>query len=419
MKTISLLTSGTRGDLLPYIALGVGLRDAGYNVRIAAPGGFKQLVEPSGLVFASFEGNPSDLMVNRSDPLTVGQNPINSIKATKDFINRARFIYPRMLRTAMEACRGSDVLIYGLPTLWGTHIAEGLKIPAVRAVLQPIAPTREFASALLPFRFNVGGIANRLSHWILIQGTWLSFRPEINHTRQTHFDLPRAHWLDPSLRPFPHQPLTLNGFSERIVPRPGDWNEKQIITGYWRLPPQKWTPPLALARFIERSPRNTIAIGLGSPGTKDFTHILDVINQALAQFDARAVLTIPSQYHSQIKSERVFPIEYAPHEWLFQHVRVAVHHGGAGTASASLHAGIPTVTLPLAIDQFFWGERVYKIGVGPRLIPQRALNAEKLAKAIQTALQDEAMRARAKDVSVALGLEDGVQAAVRAMRGVV
>jgi hypothetical protein len=268
-------------------------------------------------------------------------------------------------------------------------------------------------------------IGNWFSHWILTQAIWLSFRSEINQARRTHFNLPPAHWLDPALRPFPHQPLTLNGFSEHIVPRPSDWNEKQIITGYWRsFGVRQFAADISeqqavrVQNFIECSPDNVIAIGLGSPGTKDFLHILSMIERALTQSHARAVLTIPSSYHKQVLSEDIFPIEYVPHEWLYQQVRAAVHHGGAGTTSASLHAGIPTVTLPMAIDQFFWGERVYKIGVGPKPIPQRALNAEKLSAAIQTALWDEAMKAKAKDVSVALGLEDGVQAAVRVMRGV-
>lgn len=416
MKTITLLTSGTRGDVVPYIALGFGLRDAGYQIRIAAPVGFKGLVEPSSLTFAPFEGNPSDLMVEQSDPLTVGQSFGHSIKATRNFLSQARALYPRMLQTAIEACRGSEVLLYGLPTLWGAHIAEGLKIPGIRAVLQPTTPTREFASALLPFRSNIFGFGNWLSHWFVTQGTWLAWRREINQARRTQFVLPHAHWLDPSLRPFPDQPFTLNGFSERIVPRPKDWNGKQVITGYWRLPQYEWTPPHELSQFIAKSPRNVIAIGLGSPGTKDFLHILNIIAQAVTQSDARAVLTIPARHHSQIRSERIFPIKYAPHEWLYRHVRVAVHHGGAGTTSASLHAGIPTVTLPLAIDQFFWGERVFKTGVGPKPIPQRALSADILSAAIRVALQNESMRARAKDLSVVLGSEDGIQAAVRVMR---
>ena len=417
-KTITLLTSGTRGDVIPYIALGFGLRDAGYNVRIAAPVGFTSLVESSGLPFVPFEGNPSDLMINQGDPLTIGSNFIHSIHATRDFIVKARPLYARMLHTAADACRGSHILIHGLPTLWATHIAEGLRIPAIRAVLQPLAPTRQFPSALLPFRYSFLGIGNWFTQWIVTQVIWLSWRREINRSRHADFGLPRAQWVDPSLQAFSRQPITLNGYSELVVPRPPDWNEKQIITGYWRPPFEKWTPSKELMHFIEHSPQKTIAIGLGSPGTKDFLHLMNMLDEALNQSNARAVLTIPSHWHARINSENIFPIEYLAHDWLYRHVRVAVHHGGAGTTSTSLHAGIPAIILPLAIDQFFWGERVYKIGVGPKPIPQRALSAVKLAGAIQQALQDDDMHRKAKHVSGALSLENGVQTAVRVIRDV-
>ncbi len=435
-KTIILLTSGTRGDVAPYIALGLGLRDAGYNVRIAAPVGFANLIQGRGevtppLTFAPFEGNPTDLMIEQGDftPFTIGTNPIRSIRATRNFLRKARPLYARMLHTAAEACRGSDVLIHGLPTIWGAHIAEGLRIPAVRAVLQPLAPTRNFPSTLLPFRFSLFGIGNWFSHWAVTQSLWLSWRSEINRARHADFGLGRAQWLDPSLRAFSRQPLTLNGFSEQIVPRPQDWNEKQVITGYWHnsgvrqltcpvgaaeIPEQQ---AVRLQRFIDSSP-NTIAIGFGSPGTKDILNILKMLEDALYASNARAVLTIPAKWHGEIRSKNIFPIEYAPHDWLYRHVKVAAHHGGAGTTSASLHAGIPTITMPLAIDQFFWGERIHKIGVGPKPIPQRELSAEKLANAIQESLHNNDMRAKAKTISARLNAENGIQAAVRVIRDV-
>ena len=415
-KTITLLTSGTRGDVTPYIALGEGLRDAGYNVRVAAPVGFANLFRESKITFAPFEGNPSDLLVEQGNqtPLTIGRNFINSIRATQNFIKKARPLYRRMLHTAAEACRDSDILVHGLPTIWGAHIAEGLGIPAVRAVLQPLAPTRSFPSTLLPFYFSLSGIGNWLSHWAVTQAIWHSWRSEINHARHADFGLPPAQWTDPSLQTFSRQPLTLNGFSEHIVPRPQDWNERQVITGYWRRNEltSKQVDELEIQRFIDSSP-NPIAIGFGSPGTQGY---LPMLEEALQLANAQAVLTIPEKYHSEIKSKNIFPIEYAPHDWLYPRVRVAAHHGGAGTTSASLHAGIPTITMPLAIDQFFWGERIYKMGVGPKPIPQRALSAEKLANAIQESLHDNDMCERAKNLSAKLVTENGIQAAVRAMR---
>ncbi|KXK11054.1 MAG: sterol 3-beta-glucosyltransferase [Chloroflexi bacterium OLB14] len=91
MKTITLLTSGTRGDVIPYIALGEELREAGYQVNIAAPSGFANLIQQSRgemtspLQFSPFEGNPSDLLVEQgnSTPMTLGKNFIHSIQSTK------------------------------------------------------------------------------------------------------------------------------------------------------------------------------------------------------------------------------------------------------------------------------------------------------------------------------------------------
>ncbi len=417
-KTITLLTSGTRGDVLPYIALGEGLLNAGYNVRVAAPIGFADLIKTSKVTFAPYEGNPSDLLIEHGDqtPLTLGSNFVNSIVATQNFVTKARPLYLSILQTAANACRGSDLIIYGPATIWGAHIAEGLQIPAIRAVLQPIAPTRQFPSAFLPFRFSFLGIGNSFTHWAMTQGMWLSWRKEINHARHADFGLPPAKWTDPSLQTFSRQPLTLNGFSEHIVPRPKDWNEKQVITGYWNSPSQEWTPPRELLNFL--SAENIIAIGFGSPGTNGFSYTLNILQDALNATNVQAVLTIPNKWHGEIKSKNIFPIEHVPHDWLYRHVQVAVHHGGAGTTSASLHAGIPTITMPLAIDQFFWGERVYKIGVGPKPIPQRTLNAGTLANAIQESLQNSDIRMKAKAISAKLHSENGVRAAVRMIRDV-
>lgn len=417
-KTITLLTSGTRGDVVPYIALGEGLRDAGYNVRIVAPRGFENLFQTQwgGVnlppTFVPFDGNPTDLLIEQGDstPMTLGRNPIRSLQATRAFFRKARPLYRRMLHTAAEACRGSDLLIHGLPTIWGAHIAEGLGIPAIRAVLQPLAPTREFPSALLPFRFSFLGIGNWLSHWAVTQATWLSWRSEINHARHADFGLGPAHWLDPTLQADSHQLLTLNGFSELVVPRPRDWNEKQVITGYWRKgeSTSQRVSDSEIQRFID-SAENPIAIGFGSPGTRGY---LPMLEEALNMANAQAVLTLPGKYHSEVKSRNIFPIEYIPHEWLYPRVKVAIHHGGAGTTSASLHAGIPTITLPLAIDQFFWGERIQKLGAGMS-IPQRKLNAKNLSQAIIEALNNKEMNVKAKAIGEALNKEDGIQTAIK------
>ena len=74
---IAMLTYGTRGDVEPFLALGVALRNAGFSVRLAAPAPFAPLVELYGLEFEPIEGSPDDL--------------------AKAFADRAGLSWPRMI----------------------------------------------------------------------------------------------------------------------------------------------------------------------------------------------------------------------------------------------------------------------------------------------------------------------------------
>ena len=54
---IGIFTYGTRGDLQPYIALALGLKERGHEVTIAATEDFKEFVESYGIDFQSLWGN--------------------------------------------------------------------------------------------------------------------------------------------------------------------------------------------------------------------------------------------------------------------------------------------------------------------------------------------------------------------------
>jgi UDP:flavonoid glycosyltransferase YjiC (YdhE family) len=89
-----------------------------------------------------------------------------------------------------------------------------------------------------------------------------------------------------------------------------------------------------------------------------------------------------------------------------------VHHGGAGTTAAALRAGVPSVVVPFHGDQPFWGRLVHARGVGTRPIPRQRLTASRLAAAIEEALTDAPLRARAAHTGERVRQEDGVAAAV-------
>jgi hypothetical protein len=59
---ITLLTTGTRGDTQPYVALGVALRAAGRTATVAAPAEFEQWIRGHSLAFAATDGASPDIM---------------------------------------------------------------------------------------------------------------------------------------------------------------------------------------------------------------------------------------------------------------------------------------------------------------------------------------------------------------------
>jgi sterol 3beta-glucosyltransferase len=66
-------------------------------------------------------------------------------------------------------------------------------------------------------------------------------------------------------------------------------------------------------------------------------------------------------------------------------------------------------------DQSFWRGRMQELGVGPRAIPRGSLTAGNLAHAIDQAVHDPAMRAKAARLGECLQAENGVFNAVMAI----
>jgi sterol 3beta-glucosyltransferase len=51
LSTCSFITSGSRGDIQPYLALALILKERGYNVRFLTNANFQEMIEPFGFGF--------------------------------------------------------------------------------------------------------------------------------------------------------------------------------------------------------------------------------------------------------------------------------------------------------------------------------------------------------------------------------
>jgi sterol 3beta-glucosyltransferase len=167
-----------------------------------------------------------------------------------------------------------------------------------------------------------------------------------------------------------------------------------------------------LLAFLESGPP-PIYIGFGSLNMSDGAAQTQRVLRALELSGQRGLLlTGWGGLERRDAPPNIHFIENAPHAWLFPHVAGVMHHGGAGSTGAGLWAGVPSLITPFAGDQVLWAERVAQLGVGPRLPKLKKLSAEKLAEAMQAAVNDSGLRARAATFGQKIRAEDGIARAV-------
>jgi UDP:flavonoid glycosyltransferase YjiC (YdhE family) len=185
------------------------------------------------------------------------------------------------------------------------------------------------------------------------------------------------------------------------------------ITGYYFLDSSlDWKPSPELETFLATG-NPPVYIGFGSMSTRNPEKLAKLMLDAIANCGQRAVLlTGWGGLQADELPDDVFVLDYAPHGWLFPRMSAVVHHGGAGTTAEGLRAGVPTVILPFAFDQSFWGARIKSLGIGPDPIPQKKLTVDRLSRAIRLAATDPAMRQRAKSFGAAIRSEKSIDQAV-------
>jgi len=320
----------------------------------------------------------------------------------------------RVLAGSWSACQDADAIVFSLLAWHVAHqVIEKLWLPFVPAFLQPTTPTSAFPNTLFPTSIRLGRLYNRLTYVVGEQVSWQLHRKAINDARRRVLNLPAM----PVLAPFgrlrkPRHPI-LYGYSPAVLPKPADWGDWLHVTGYWFLDsPPEWKPPEDLMNFLESGPP-PVYIGFGSATTRDPEGVTELVLQALSRTRQRGILA--TGWGALCKDDlpdEVRAIESIPHDWLFPRMAAVVHHGGLGTTTASLRAGVPTVVVPFVGGQHFWGQRVFDLGVGPKPIPRRHLSVERLADAIRVAVSDKGMRARAADLGKRIQAENGVAQAV-------
>jgi UDP:flavonoid glycosyltransferase YjiC (YdhE family) len=414
---ITILTIGSRGDTQPFIALGVRLQQAGYDVLLAAPPDFACMAETYGLPFRAIGGQMQALLSTPEARAVIESG--DKLKALRWRQANRHLLFDSMFEDAWKASQGTDGIIYKNAVSIGASIAEKLRVPCVEAGIMPLTPTREFPPVLLNaskgwgrFQPVVNWLGSSVSSQLVM---WQAVREAVNTFRRERLGLKPYPFFGPVAQQGRAGMPLLYAYSPLVVPRPLDWPENVHVTGYWFLDaPAHWQPPQSLVDFLQAGPP-PVYIGFGSMPQTDPRQTIQMFLKALEQTRQRGILLKGWSGLDEAGKlpDSVYLIDSVPHSWLFPQVAAVVHHGGAGTTAATLWAGVPSIFVPHFGDQPFWAARVQELGCAPAAISRHHLTADHLARGIQEAVTNAAMRQRAAELGRAIRAEKGVENAVR------
>lgn len=423
---VVLMAAGTRGDVQPFIALGLQLKKCGHRVRIASHAVYREFVTSFDLEFYPLGGDPKVL----SDYIVKNRGIMpGSARDAYDQYREVEFIVMSTYRACTEADTESngapftaEAIISNPPTYGHIHCAEKLQVPLQMFFTMPWSPTKAFPHPLA--RLNElkdsrrAGLRNYLSYMAVDEFTYTGLVHVINKFRTKTLELEpiRLGNKGPHLLAAHEVPFAYC-WSEALVPKPADWGPHIDVCGYCFLnegKAMKYQPHKELKEFLAAG-KPPVYIGFGSLIVDDPKKLTKIILEAAEETGQRVLL---SRGWGNLGEgfdlpDTVLPLDNVPHDWLMPQCCAVIHHGGAGTTAAGLIAGCPTTVVPFFGDQPFWGAACCRMGVGPKPIPIDKLDTPSLVEALQFMVRPEVQEA-AKATGKGIEQEDGLVKAVNA-----
>lgn len=396
---------GSTGDVYPVLALSERLLERGHQVRVCAPGFYRDKVLEIGAEFYEI-GVLFDLSEFHAamDAIIPKRDPTAMLRliVEEGIVRRGRQWY----QDCLSAMKGCDIVICHSVDIPAQEAAIRRGIPWLTVTYCPgFIKSLDFA----PYPFPNGGRAFNAIVWKLAQFRLASSVDVLfNQFIASVGGEPRGSVALEGMYS-PH--LNLIAASPTLCP-PSEFPSNHKFTGVWHLASPAYTPPSELVNFLAEGPPPVI-ISFGSMGGSNGRETTEILVDAVKKIKQRAIIQAGwGQLGTEDALPDIFCTEYVPHQWLFPKGCCVVHHGGAGTTASVCRAKVPSVVVAHHADQPYWGKRLSDLGVASKHLHRRNLTAKRLAKRIQQVLETPAMTARAQVLGERIEAEDGLTTAV-------
>ncbi len=402
---ILLLPYGSNGDVLPFVGVGMRLKQRGHDVTLATNGIFAKTAAQTGLPFHEIgTANEFNQVVSRHDEF----RPLKAARLLATDLMLP--LMPRQLEAIRCLADEQTILINASAGVgFGAHLAhEKFGMPLITLQLYPMG----FWSVHQPPKLGRSPLS---ADWV---PAWLQ-----DLQRRAIIRL----FLDPllvgptnnlrlqfALKPVrsvtemmfsPQRIVAL--FPDWFAPAQPDWPSPVVHAGF---PLWDEGAQMALTATLEEfldggDPPIVFTPGSFLENEKPF---FEAAIDACQRLGRRGLLL--TRHASQIPSNlpnNVIHVDYAPFSLLLPRCGALVSHGGIGTLSAALAAGIPQLVMPIFGDHFDNAARIKRLGVGEYLWKSR-FDGPRVARILDNLLTSPQVLSRCSELSHRMFEQDGI-----------
>ncbi|MCX7173506.1 MAG: glycosyltransferase [Proteobacteria bacterium] len=390
-------TAGSHGDVLPFVALGREFASRGHEVILYANPFFRRYATDAAIPFVP---------ISTVDEYSSLFGETAEGDPTKAFKRIAKH-YAEICATYFQAMK-ADVLVGETITISSSLLfasrllRETDGIPCATVHLAPSV----FRSNLSPARLVPHWIASRTPMMLKRMAWWSldkffydsNFNAPLNSLR-TELGLPRVERI---FRSWIHEADCVVGmFPEWFAEPQSDWPKHAILAGF-PLYDHGAQIPLSqnLDEFIDAGPP-PVAFSAGT-ATAAAHGFFKASIEACEISGQRGILLahFPEQIPTSLP-KGVMHIDYAPFGALLPKLAAFVHHGGIGSTSQALRAGVPQLIRPVAYDQFDNSSRAVRLGVAQEVLPKQYAGRT-VASALEKLTADSPLRQRCRQIATRL-----------------
>jgi UDP:flavonoid glycosyltransferase YjiC (YdhE family) len=411
MARILVTSAGYLGDVLPFVSVARELAARGHEIDLVVPSGFHDSFanEPVTLHPLGVEFSPRELFGVHRDKWDRYGTGLGAARMTRWMLREGMLEHVDSIYDSLATVADEADLVFThnviVPARWTAELHD---IPFVTLPVVPtLVPSEQRLPGMRPmpaFPGRVGRQVNRAAWAGAMRVMELVFAADVRPLSEGRRRL--------GLPEHRNELLTNKDTSDRLLlpvsphwfPRPSDWPQTTVLTGF--IP---WEPPRSeladdVTAFLDDGDA-PVLVTLSTSAATNAQQVFELLANTLDELGLRGLFLVGDESNvSEPLRGRPGVWPFLPLHLVLPRCRAVVHSASLGTTAAVLKTGLPSLAIPLLFDQIWNAYRTAQLRAGLVLRHPSRPRARRLVDQLVT---DRSLGENARDLSARISTECG------------